>query len=38
VVSDGALVPAARLEGHEELVVAALLRARDDIRRALNGD
>ena len=32
------VVPAARLEGNEEHVAAALLRVRDEIQRALNGD
>ncbi len=32
------VMPAARLEGNEEHVAAALLRVRDEIQRALNGD
>ena len=32
------VVPAARLEGNEEHVAAALLRVRDEIQTALNGD
>jgi hypothetical protein len=29
-------MPAARLEGQEERIAAALLRARDDIQRVIN--
>ena len=29
-------MPAARLEGHEERIAAALLRAREDIQRVIN--
>jgi DNA-binding IclR family transcriptional regulator len=32
------VMPAARLEGNEEHVAAALLHVRDEIQRALNGD
>lgn len=32
------VMPAARLEGNEEHVAAALLRVRDEIQRTLNGD
>ena len=32
------VMPAARLEGHEERIAAALLRARDEIQRAVNGE
>ena len=31
-------MPAARLEGQEERIAAALLRARDDIQKAVDGD
>jgi hypothetical protein len=31
-------MPAARLEGNEEHIAAALVRVRDDIQRTLNGD
>lgn len=32
------VMPAARLEGHEEHIAAAVLRVRDEIQRAVNGD
>lgn len=32
------VMPAARLEGHEEQIAAAVLRVRDEIQRAMDGD